>query len=255
MSAEIRALVARLARANPRWGYDRIHGALANLGHTISDSAVANISKNNDIEPAPEKKRHTTWKSFLKAHLDVLAAIDFTTLEFWSKGGLVTYSLLFVMELATRRLHFAGCTTKPNETWMKQIARNLTANGQGFFQSKRYFTMDRDATFSKAFRGILSNAGIESVVLPAHSPNLNAHWERFHWSINAECFDRLILFGEASLRHAVTEFLRHYHQKRNHHGLDKLLIEPEAEVGRIAGEVDCRERLGGLLNYYNRKTS
>ena len=121
---EITELVLRFAE-NPSWGYDRIQG-LANLGHQISDQTVGNILKEHGIEPAPERKRQTTWKTFIKSHWDVLGAIDFTTIEVWTKGGLVTFYLLFVMEVATRRVHFAGCTPSPTEQWMKQIARNLT---------------------------------------------------------------------------------------------------------------------------------
>ena len=90
------------------------------------------------------RKRQTTWKTFIKAHWDVLGAIDFTTIEVWTKGGLVTYYLLFVMEVATRRVHFAGCTTNPDEPWMKQIARNLTDPSTAFCKGKRYLMMDRD---------------------------------------------------------------------------------------------------------------
>ena len=103
-------LVLRFARENPTWGYDRIQGALANLGHKISDQTVGNILKEHGIEPARERERQTTWKTFLKAHSDVLTAIDFTTIEVWTKGGLVTYYLLFVMDVATRRVHLAACT-------------------------------------------------------------------------------------------------------------------------------------------------
>ncbi len=122
MGQEIVDLVLRMAGENLSWGYDRIQGALANLGHEISDQTVGNILKAHGIEPAPERKRQTTWKTFLKAHWDVLAAIDFTTVEVWTRGGLVTYYLLFVIELKTRRVHFAGCTSNPNEAWMQQIA-------------------------------------------------------------------------------------------------------------------------------------
>jgi len=110
ISDEVKQLVLRMAKENPDWGYDRIQGALGNLGHEISDQTVGNILKAHGIEPAPERKRQTTWKTFLKAHWDVLGAIDFTTVEVWTKGGLVTFYLLFVMELKTRRVHFAGCT-------------------------------------------------------------------------------------------------------------------------------------------------
>ena len=133
---EIHTLVVRLASENPTWGYDRIHGALANLGHTLSDATVGNILKKHGIEPAPDRKRQTTWQTFLQAHWNVLAAIDFTTIEVWTKNGLVPFYLLFVMELATRRVHFAGCSTNPDQAWMKQVARNLTDVEDGFLNRK-----------------------------------------------------------------------------------------------------------------------
>ncbi len=104
-------LVLRLAKENPSWGYDRIQGGLANVGYYISDTTVGNILKAHGIEPAPKRQRTGSWSTFLKAHWDVLAAIDFTTIEVWTNRGLVTFYLLFVMELKTRRVHFAGCTT------------------------------------------------------------------------------------------------------------------------------------------------
>jgi len=210
--------------------------------------------KEHGIEPAPERKRQTTWKTFLKAHWDVLAAVDFTTIEVWGKKGLVTIYLLFVMELATRRVHFAGCTTTPDEMWMKQIARNLTAADDGFLERKRYVLMDRDTKFSAGFRNILEESGVEPVLLPPRSPNLNAHVERFHRSLKEECLEHMIFFGEESLRKAVVQFLEHYHQERNHQGLGNRLVEPR-ELGQETGEVQCRERLGGILKFYYRKAS
>ena len=115
----------QLAKDSPTWGYGRIQGALRNLGHEISDTTVASILKAHGIEPAPDRRRQSAWKSFLEAHWDVLASLDFTTIEVWTKSGLVTCYLLFVMELATRRVHFAGCTANPEELWMLQAARNL----------------------------------------------------------------------------------------------------------------------------------
>jgi hypothetical protein len=114
VSNDVRELVLRMAKENPSWGYDRIQGALANVGHEISDATVGNILKQNGIEPAPQRKRQTTWKSFIQAHWESLAAVDFTTIEVWTRGGLVTYYLLFVMELATRRVCFAGLTPGPD---------------------------------------------------------------------------------------------------------------------------------------------
>jgi putative transposase len=123
-----------------------------------------------------------------------LAAIDFTTVEVWTKGGLVTFYLLFVMEIATRRVHFAGCTTNPDGIWMKQMTRNLIDCEDGFLIGKRYLLMDRDTKFTEAFRSTLKNEGVKSVVLPTRSPNLNAHQERFHRSLKDECLSRMIFF-------------------------------------------------------------
>jgi hypothetical protein len=140
----------------------RLQGSLANLGHKISDTTVGKILREHGIEPVPGRKRQSTWKEFLEAHWDVLGAIDFTTIEVWTKSGLVTFYLLFVMEVATRRVHFAGCTTIPDERWMKQVARNLTDSCDGPLLGTRYLLMDRDTKFSAAFRSILGDAGVKS---------------------------------------------------------------------------------------------
>ncbi|MFV1969097.1 MAG: hypothetical protein ACC628_27055 [Pirellulaceae bacterium] len=245
-------LILRFARENPTWGFDRIQGALANVGYSISDTTVGNVLKAHGIEPAPDRQRQTTGATFLKAHWDVLAAIDFTTVEVWTKGGLVTYDLLFVMELKTRRMHFAGCTPHPDERWMKQVARNLTDSIDGFLLGKRSMLMDRDGKFCPAFRKILNDAGTQPVRLPPRSPNLNADLERFMKSIKSEALERMIFFGEKSLRRAVAPYLEHDHAERNHQGLDNQILEPGDEVGAVAGKIECRERLGGMLRYDSR---
>ena len=255
ISDEVEQLVLRMARENPTWGFDRIAGAVQNLGHEISDESVGNMLKAHGVEPAGERKRQTTWATFIKAHWDVLASIDFTTIEVWTTGGLVTYYLLFVMELKTRRVHFAACTSTLGDDLMKQVARNLTDPFDGFLLDKKYILMDRDDNFSSAFRTVLQEAGVEPVRLPPKSPNLNAHLERFHLSIKSECLSRMIFFGEHSLRKAVQEFLLHYHGERNHQGLGNKVIEPGEEVGQTRGAIECRARLGGLLRYYHRKTA
>ena len=255
VSDEVTRLVLQMARDNPSWGYDRIQGALSNLGYEISDTTVGNILRANGIEPAPDRKQQTTWKTFLRAHWDVLGAIDFTTIEVWTKGGLVTFYLLFVMEVGTRRVHFAGCSTNPNALWMKQIAKNLTDAFDGFLNGKQYVLVDRDGKFCPAFQEILKNEDIKSVQLPPRSPNLNAHVERFHRSLKEECLNRMIFFGEKSLRDTVSAFLDHFHTERNHQGLANRVIEPGEEIDRRSGEVLCRERLGGMLRYYYRKAA
>ena len=248
-------LILKFARENPTWGYDRIQGALANVGYHISDTTVANVLKQHGIEPAPDRQRTGDWSTFLKAHWDVLAAIDFTTIEVWTKGGLVTFYLLFVIELETRRVHFAGCTSHPDGQWMKQIARNLTDPEDGFLVGKRHVLMDRDGKFSPAFREILNDAGAAPLMLPPRSPNLNAYVERFIGSIKAECLGRMIFFGERSLKRAIAAYLEHYHAERNHQGIGNELIDPGEEVCSESGEIECRERLGGMLTYYHRKAA
>jgi len=243
-------LILRFANENPTWGYDQIQGALANVGYQISDQSVGNVLKEHGIEPAPDRKRETTWKTFIKSHWDVLGAIDFTTVEVWTKGGLVTYNLLLVMEVATRRVHFAGCTTTLGDGLMKQVARNLTDPFDGFLRGTHYLLMDRDANFSSAFCTILKETGVEPVRLPPKSPNLNAYLERFHLSIKSECLDWMIFFGEKSLRNAARQYLEYYHTERNHQSLENRIIEPVEEVSRCEDKIQSRERLGGMLRYY-----
>ena len=248
-------LVVRFAKENPTWGYDRIQGALSNVGYHISDSTIRNVLNAHGIEPAPDRVKSMKWSTFLKAHWDVLAAMDFTTVEVWTKGGLVTYYLLFVMELKTRRVCLAGITPSPTEAVMKQVARQLTDTEDGFLNGKRYLIMDRDTKFCQSFRSYLEREGIKPVVLPPRSPNLNSHLERFFGSLKRECLSRMIFFGESSLLRVVRSYLDHYHGERNHQGLSNSLIEVSEEVGSQMGEIDCHGRLGGMLKYYHRSAA
>jgi transposase InsO family protein len=249
---EIEELIVRMATEN-KWGYLRIKGALANLGHIVARTTIANVLARHGIEPAPERK--TTWKEFLHSHWNVLAATDFFTVEVWQPVGLIRYHVLFVMHIATRRVHIAGIIDQLYGDWMEQIARNLTDCFDGFLVGRRYLLCDRDPLFTKGFRDILASAGVEAVQLPARSPNLNPHAERFVLSIRSECLDRLILFSEAQLRRACTEFLVHYHVERNHQGLENRLLDEPAVAANEDGDALCRERLGGLLKYYHRQAA
>jgi putative transposase len=245
-------LTVKFAKENPTWGYDRISGALSNVGYHICDPTIGNILKGHGIEPAPDRKHTVSWETFLKAHWDVMASIDFTTVEVWTKGGLTTFYLLFVIELKTRCVAFAGCTTNPNEAWMKTVAIELTNHEDGFLKDKKHLIMDRDATFSPSFRSSLRNEVVKSVRFPPRSQNLNAHLERFFGSLKAECFYKLILFGETATRRAVQGLLVHYHTERNHQSLNNELIVPLEQPPNINAEIKTTERLGGLLRSYRR---
>jgi transposase InsO family protein len=247
---EIVDLILRMALENPSWGYTRIMGALANLGHRIGRGTIANVLKEHGIDPAPERDKHTSWSTFLKAHWDCLSATDFLTVEVLTLTGLVTHYLLFFIDIATRSVHIAGITTNPDTSWMLQVARNLTDTDDGFLLDKRYLILDRDTKYSDAFRSFLVRDGIEIIRLPPRSPNLNAFAERFVRSIKAECLNRMIFFGQASLRHAVEHFIAHYHTERNHQGLGNRLLQPVSGTPLPFRAVQRRERLGGMLSYY-----
>jgi transposase len=250
-------VVVKLAKENSSWGYDRIAGAIANLGHLISDQSVGNILRRHGIPPAPARQKNTTWKDFIRAHMSTLAGSDFFTAEVITWHGLVTYYVLFFLHLDSRRVSIAGITDHPESCWMEQMARNATLEGWGFLQSCRYLLHDRDAKFSESFRDTLVAGGVKPLKLPARSPNLNAFAERWVRSVKEECLSKLVLFGEASLRKALTEYVEHFHTERNHQGKGNVLLFPSA--GRVPatgrGRVRCKERLGGLLKYYHREAA
>ena len=210
--------------------------------------------KQSGLEQAPERGRKTTWAEFLRAHWEVLGATDFFTVEVWTLRGLVRYHVLFVIRLSSRKVKITGIIPEPDGEWMKQIARNLTDCVDGFLCGCRYLIHDRSTLFTREFQMILEGAGVKSVRLPARSPNLNAYAERFVRTIKEECLERVILIGEGSLKRAVDQFCEHYHRERNHQGLENKIIEPEFSP-RSEGEVNCHQRLGGLLRYYYRNAA
>jgi len=251
MGKELEDLIVRMAQDNRSWGYDRIVGALANLGYTVSDQTVGNVLKRHGLPPAPERKTTTTWKEFIRTHMDVLVATDFFTAEVWTLGGLATYYVLFFIHLGSRKVHVAGVTPHPNETWMVQMARNMTMEEWGCLSSGYYLIHDRDGKYCPAFERTIEAAGVTRVPLPPRSPNLNAYAERWVRSVKEECLARLILFGEAALHHALREYIAHYHRERNHQGKGNGLLFPTiSHAPERTGPVRCRERLGGLLKYY-----
>ena len=252
---DLEQLIVRMAKANPDWGYDRIVGALANLGYEISDQTVGNVLQRQGLPPAPERKHTTTWAAFIRIHLALLAGTDFFTVEVLTLRGLVTYYVLFFIHLESRRVDIAGITVHPDEPWMRQMARNVTMEGCGALRDCRYLLHDRDTKYTQSFRAIIELGQVEPLVLPARSPNLNAYAERWVRSVKEECLSKVILFGERSLRRALSEYVEHFHAERNHQGKGNILLFPrDTDICR-EGPLQCRERLGGLLRYYHQEAA
>ena len=182
----------------------------------------------------------------------MLAASDFFTVEVWTPRGLVTHYVLFVISVAERAVHIAGISTRPNEEWMLQMGRNLIDEEGGALASKRYLIIDRDTKYTRRFRRLVEEGGTEIIRLPPMSPNLNAYAERFVRSIKNECLRRMIFIGQASLRRAIGEYMAHYHEERNHQGLENRLIRPAPTHSADTGCIQRRRRLGGMLHYYYR---
>ena len=159
--------------------------------------------------------------------------------------------VLFFIHLESRRVDIAGVTVHPDERWMRQIARNMTMEGCGALRDCRYLLHDCDTKYTQSFRAIIASGGVEPLVLPARSPNLNAYGERWVRSVKEECLSKVILFGERSLRRALSEYVEHFHAERNYQGRGNVLLFPRGTNIRRDGSVRCRERLAGLLRYYH----
>jgi putative transposase len=186
--------------------------------------------------------------------MEVLAGIDFFTVEVLTWSGLATYYVLFLVHLESRRVTIAGLTQHPTETWMEQMARNATDETTGYLRNIRYILHDRDAKFCASYESIVTGSGVKSLKLPARSPNLNAFAERWVRSVKEECLSKLILFGETALKRALSEFVEHYHAERPHQGEGNVLLFPAPGLPQTAagGRIACKQRLGGLLRYYCR---
>ena len=235
---EIEELVVRLARENSGWGYDRILGALGNLGHRVSDQTVGNILRRHGIAPAPKRSRTTTWTDFIHRHRAVLAGTDLFTVEVLTWRGLVTWYVLFFLHLDSRKVTIGGITEHPDAEWMQQMARNATLGPWGHLNGCRYVLHDRDTKFCRSFQETLAVAEVKCLRLPARSPNLNPYAERWVRSVKQECLSQLILFGEGSLRRALQQFTAHYHAERNHQGKNNLLLFPPS---RTNGPACCSD--------------
>ena len=250
--AEAEALLLRLAAENPRWGYGRLQGELAKLGHALGRSTVRDVLKRRHVPSAPLRgRRASTWRQFLARHRAAVLACDFFTVE---TVFLKTLYALFFLELGTRRVHFAGCTARPSAAWVTQQARNLAWTLEESGQPVRYLIHDRDAKFPPSFDTVFAAEDVEVIRTPYRAPNANAFAERWVRSARTECLDHLLIASEAHLRRVLTEYVAFYNHARPHQGLDQRC--PVALPAPVRdGPVGRRDRLGGLLHDYYREAA
>ncbi len=244
--------VLQLAQENPTWGAPRMHGQLSRLGYHASEPSIRRLMRRLGLNPDPTPSRR--WSDFLERNQAAIVATDFFSVETVSPRGLSTQYCLFFIQHDTRKVCLAGITEHPDEAWMQQVARNLTMEDEGFFKGRKYLIMDRDTKFCKSFKEILKSAGVESLVLPKESPDLNAYAERWVRSVKEECIRELpFLPGPASLHKALTQYLEHYHHERAHQGLGNKIpfpYGPQRSEPHPNAKLQRKSRLGGLLNYY-----
>ena len=248
----IRALVLRLARENPSWGYRRLDGELLVLGVQVAASTVWEILKEAGIDPAPERAS-TTWADFLRSQADALLACDFFETVTLSGTRLYVFA---VIEHANRRIRILGATAHPTASWVVQAAKNLVMDLEDAGCRACYLIRDRDGKFPQLFDDVLNDAGIEVVLSGVRIPRMNSIMERWVQTCRRELLDRTLIWNQRHLLHALREFEMFYNEHRPHQGLANArplhsLPAPIEDPDRIAHlDIRRRARLGGALHEY-----
>jgi putative transposase len=252
IGGEMRELVLRLARENPRWGYQRIAGELRGLGLTVSASMVRNLLRQAGLGPAGERAG-LSWRQFLRTQAQSMLAVDFFTVETVSLRRLY---VLFYIELGSRRVHLAGCTPNPDSAWVTQQARQLACTLAEQATPVRFLIRDRDSKFTRDFDTVFRSEGVEIIRTPIRSPKANAIAERFVRTVRAECLDWLLILNRRHLERVLCVYVDHYNRQRPHRALNLRPPDPEHPTLRLAnsarpGDVMRRDRLGGLIHEYS----
>lgn len=247
LSAATQELIFRLARENKRWGYRRIHGELRKLGVKVSASPVRRLLRRNGLGPPP-KHDMQTWSEFLSMQAKTILACDFFTVD---TLFLKRYYVLLFIELATRRVHFAGVTAHPNGQWVTQQAKNLFMGSE--LDRFKFLIRDRDAKFSGSFDNVFITEGIAVVKTPYRSPRANAFAERWVKTVRNECLDHLLIIGRRHLDNVTRVFIEHYNSQRPHRSLDlRAPLGPQLPTRPVDDiNVKRRDLLGGLLHEYH----
>jgi putative transposase len=246
----VRELVLRFARENPGWGYPRIAGELLKLGLRVSPNTIRHILLANRLGPAP-RRSGPSWREFLRQQAASMLACDFFTVETISLRRLY---VLFFIELESRRVHLAGCTTNPTGAWVTQQARNLSFTG--IFERIRFLIHDRDSKFSGAFDDVFRSESVEIIRTPFRAPQANAFAERWVGTVRAECLDWLLIIGRRHLERVLRVYVDHYNTQRPHRalGLTPPIPGPRLRlaVSNPPNQLERRDRLRGLIHEYAR---
>jgi putative transposase len=246
------ALIVRLARENPRWGSRRIVGELKKLGITVSDTSVRNVLRSHGMPAAP-RRSEPSWRTFIHAQAASMIACDFFTVDTASFRRIY---VLFFIELQTRRVRVAGCTTNPHGAWVVQQARNLSLGLGERPEPLRFLVHDRDSKFSGAFNEVFQTEGVTVIKTPVRAPNANAYAERWVRTVRAECLDWLLVTGRRQLERVLRIYVDHYNTQRPHRAREldcpDSALEPVSLPERQDGRIHRIDRLGGLLHEYAR---
>jgi putative transposase len=251
VSAEIAALIERLATENNSWGYKRIQGELLKLGHLVSASTVRRVLKALKIPPAPKRHTDTTWRQFLHAQAATMLATDFFHVD--CAVTLQRLYCLFVIEVGSRYVHILGVTANPDGPWTTQQIRNLLMDLGDRTAGFRFLVRDRAGQFTGAFDAVLAGAGIQAVKIPPRSPRANAYAERFVLTARTEVTDRMLIFGERHLRTILAKYEAHYNGRRPHRSRQLQPPRPNYPAANVSHErIKRRPVLGGLISEYER---
>jgi putative transposase len=243
----IRALVLRMARENPRWGYRRIQGELVGVGHAVAASTIWRILRDAGLEPAP-RRSGPTWRQFLSAQAHAILAVDFAHVD---TVFLRRLYILVVIEHDRRRVHLAGITAHPTGAWVAQQARNLFMELGDRADRFRFLIRDRDSKFTAAFDAVFTGVDVRIIRTPIRAPRANAIAERFIGTLRRECLDHFLITGPRHLDLVLREYMQHYNAHRPHRSLQQR--PPEGGIRPRSGAVIRplrRDRLGGLIHEY-----
>jgi putative transposase len=247
----VAALIARMAKDNPRWGYRRIQGELLKLGHRVGASTIRRVLRRLRIPPAPVRDTATTWRQFLHTQASTMLACDFFHVD--CAVTLQRIYVLFVLEVPSRSVHLLGATTNPDGRWTTQQIRNLVMDLSDRVTEFRFLVRDRAGQFAASFDAVLADVGIQVVRIPPRCPRANCFAERFVGTIRAELTDHMLIFSERYLRVVLKRYVRHYNGRRPHRSRNLRPPRPTDPVADLSKErIKRRPVLHGLINEYER---